>query len=185
MNQSKFQNFSDSVKVGPDGQLSVSQCTLFNDLLHDYDCVFSPHLGTYNDKSGCICAHNNIGPVEPPARKGKLPFYNQSNLQKLQEEADKLKELGVLAKLEEVGVHVKFVSPSFLVRKPDGSSRFVTAFNNLNPYVRLLPTATVSCDDILCRLSLFKFFIKTDLTKRFFQIRHQSLIILFSNLFYS
>ena len=100
----------------------------------------------------------------------KLPFYNQNNLQKLQEEADKLEELGVLAKPEEVGVQVKFVSPSFLVRKPDGSSGFVTAFSNLNPYVRLLPTATVSCDDILRRLSSFRFLIKTDLTKSFFQI---------------
>ena len=57
---------------------------------------------------------------------------------------------------------VKFVSPSFLVQKPDGSSRFVTAFNNLNQYVRLLPTATVSCDDVLRKLSSFRYLIKTE-----------------------
>ena len=64
-------------------------------------------------KSGTIRANMNMGPVEPPPRKGKIPLYNHSNLQQLQLEADKLEELGVLAKPEDVGVDVKFVSPSF------------------------------------------------------------------------
>ena len=161
---------SDNVIVDPDGQLSVRQRKMFCELLDRYSSVFSRKFGTYNDKSGRIRAHVNIGPVEPPSRKGKLPCYNRSNLQELQKEADILEELGVLAKPEDLGVQVKFVSPSFLVRKPDGSSRFVTAFNNLSPYVRLLPTATISCNEVLRKLSSFKFLIKTDLTKSFFQI---------------
>ena len=107
-----------------------------------------------------------MGPVEPPTQKGKLPFYNQTNLQQLQEEADKLEKLGVLAKPEDVGVNVKFVSPSFLVKKPDGGIRFVTAFHNLSKYVRLTPTATMSCDDVLRRLSTSKYVIKTAKGKR-------------------
>jgi len=47
--------------------------------------------------------------------QGKATFYNHANLQQLQIEADKLEEMGVLAKPEDVGV--QFVSPSFLVKK--------------------------------------------------------------------
>ena len=83
--------FSDKVAVDPDGQLSVQQRNSFKDILNEFDNVFTPNFGVYNDKSGRIRANVNIGPVEPPPRKGKLPFYNQTNLQKLQDEADKLK----------------------------------------------------------------------------------------------
>ena len=56
------------------------------------------------------------------------------------------------------------------MKKPDGDFRFVTAFNNLSQYVCLTATATMSCDDVLRRLSTFKYVIKTDFTKSFFQI---------------
>ena len=72
MSKSPQVNFSGSVRVDPDSQLWVSQRTLFNDLLQVYACVFSPHLGTHNDKSGRIRAHVNIGQVEPPARKAPI-----------------------------------------------------------------------------------------------------------------
>ena len=91
----------------------------------------------------------DIGPIEPPPMKGKLPLYSQTNLKVLQEEADKLEKLGVLVKPEEVGINVKHVSPSFLIRKPGGDYRFVTAFNNLTPYVRKPPTVVMSCDNAL------------------------------------
>ena len=78
--------------------------------------------------------------------------------------------MGVLAKPEDVGVNVKFASPSFLIKKTDGDFRFVTAFNNLGQYARLLPTATKSCDEVLRKISSFKYLIQSDLTKSFFQI---------------
>ena len=106
----------------------------------------------------------------PTPRKGKLPLYKQSNLQLLQEEADKLEALGVLAKPEDVGVDVVYTSPSFLVKKPQGGHRLVTAFNDLGCYTRILPTASTSCNDVLRRLSSWKYLIKSDLTKSFFQI---------------
>ena len=91
-----------------------------------------------------------MGPVQPPPLKGKLPFYNQQNLRLLQEEADKLEDLGVLAKPEDVGVQVKYISPSFLVKKPPGGYRFVTAFNDLSQHTKILPTISTTCQDI-CR----------------------------------
>ena len=76
----------------------------------------------------------------------------------------------MLARPEDVGVVVTFVSPSFLVKKPDGSHRFVTAFNSLSQYVKILPTASTSCDSVLRTISSFTYLIKTDLTKSFLQI---------------
>jgi len=163
--------FSESVVVDPDGQLSSTDRLCFIETNKLFDNVFSTSLGCYNDQSGHIRANINIGPVEPPPRKEKLPLYNHGNLQQLQIEADKLEEMGVLAKPEDVGVQVKFVSPSFLVKKPNGGFRFVTAFNNLGQYARILPTANISCDHVLRRLSSFKYLIKTDFTKSFYQIR--------------
>ena len=86
----------------------------------------------------------------------------------LQEEADKLEKLGVLAKPEDLGINVQFVSPSFLAKKPSGEFRFVRAFNDLGQYTKILPTASISCDDVLRKLSSWKYMIKTDFTKSFF-----------------
>ena len=166
-----LENYSGRVTVDPDGQLTVKDRQAFEAINNRYDSVFSTTFGLYNDNSGPLRAHVHIGPVEPPPMKGKLPLYSHNNMQQLQEEADKLEAQGVLAKPEDLGIQVKFVSPSFLVTKPNGEFRFVTAFNNLGMYTRILPTAGKSCDAVLRRLSSFQYIIKTDFTKSFFQIR--------------
>ena len=76
----------------------------------------------------------------------------------------------VLGIPEELGVEVKFTSPSFLRKKPDGTWRFVTAFNELGHYTNVIPTTGPSSNDVLRQLSAFKFLIKSDLTKAFFQV---------------
>ena len=162
--------FSSTISIDPDNQLTPTEKELFLKLHKDNDNVFNPNFGVYNDRSGRIRAKVNFGKVDPPPRKPKLPFYNHTQLQLLQEEADKLEVLGVLAKPEDLGIDVEFASPSLLVKKPDGSYRFCTAFNELCQYTKVLPVATQSCDDVLRRLSSWKYLVKTDLTKSFFQI---------------
>ena len=132
-------NHSAAVSVDPNGQLSTKQRREFMDISKRYSPVFSPQFTCYNEKSGTIRANINMGPVEPPPRKGKIPLYNHSNLQHLQLEADKLEELVVLAKPEDVGVDVKFVSPSFLVTKPTGGFRFQHLTISHNMYDFFLP----------------------------------------------
>ena len=88
-----------------------------------------------------------MGPVLPPPRKGRIPLYNQGQLQLLQDEMDKLEELGVLAKPEDVGVFVKHISSSFLVKKPSGEHCLVTAFTDLAQYTR--PTHFILHDIIV------------------------------------
>ena len=124
-------SFCDSVLVDPDDQLSSIQKSAFITLNKKFSSVFNPSIGCYNDASGPIRAHIILGATPPPPKKAKIPFYNHSNLVLLQEKADELGELGVLVPPESIGVVPLHVSPSFLVKKPSGDSRFVTAFNDL------------------------------------------------------
>ena len=94
------------------------------------------YISCYTDASGKLRASINIGPVEHPAQKGRLPSYNQSNMKELQNEIDELKNLGVLAKPDEVDITVEHVSPSFLVSKPNGGTWLVTSFNSISQYAK-------------------------------------------------
>ena len=69
-----------------------------------------------------------------------MPVYNSDNLRLLQEKFDELEPLGVLAKPEDLGVTVVHTSLSFLVKKPNGEHRPVTSFNELNRFIKPLPT---------------------------------------------
>ena len=161
---------SSTISTDPGTLFTKEERLEFIKLNKGYDHVFKPNFGAYNDYSGNIRASLNLGPIKPPSTKPRLPFYQHSNMKQLQDEADKLEELGVLARPEDLGVEVKFASHSFLVKKPDGSFRFVTAFNKLGQYTRILPTVASSCNNVLRRLASYKYIIKTDLTKSFFQI---------------
>ena len=87
-----------------------------------------------------------MGPVEPPQRKGQ---YNRGKLVELQETFDQLEDLGVFQRPEEAGVTVEYLNPSFLVKKPNGGHRLVTALlaatvSHNPPYSQMLtrPYAT-------------------------------------------
>ena len=160
------------VKIDPDNCLMLDEeKKTFQRTIKEYETVFDDKFEAYNDHSGRIRAHFGIGDVQPPPQKGKLPFYSQSNMLLLQEEADKLEALGVLGKPEDIGVEVKYVSPSFLRTKTSGGVRFVTAFNNLCRYSRVPPTNSMSCNEIIRRLAPWKYIIQTDLTKSYYQIQ--------------
>ena len=73
-----------TITVDQDNVLSKHERKAFSDINKRFDSVFSPTFGAYNDKSGHIRASVNMGPVEPPQIKGKLPLYNSSNMQRLQ-----------------------------------------------------------------------------------------------------
>ena len=84
---------------------------------------------------------------------------------------DELEHLGVLAKPDDVGVTVGYVSPSFLVKKEDNSYRLVTAFNTIGTYAKPTPSRSTTTDDILQFLSGYRYnIIKTDMTKQLFQL---------------
>ena len=170
----KRQEFSTDVSVDPNNLLKPLEVRAFEKLHSKFNEVFDPSVGTYNDASGRIRAHINMGPVDPPPQKGRLPSYQRKDLEVLQDKMDQLEDMGVLAKPETVNVKVEYVSPSFLVKKPGGDSRLVTAFTHIASYTKPLPSRATSCDDVLRFLAQYRYMIKTDMTKQFYQLPMES-----------
>ena len=71
----------------------------FTNHLLEHDVVFNP---TFQGYSGPVKANVNMGPVQPPQRKGKMPLYNTNNLDELQNKFDELERLGVFRKPEKM-----------------------------------------------------------------------------------
>ena len=163
--------FSTKVCIDSGKQLTKEEVDKFRQLNIKYDKVFDPNYTGYNDFSGTIRAKVNVASTPPPPQKARLPFYDQKNLVLLQEHADLLEDKGVLVTPESLGMVAIHVSPSFLVNKPNGDKRFVTAFNSLAKYCRPPPSRVYNCRDVLQRIGASRFIIKTDLTASFFQIK--------------
>ena len=114
----------------------------------DFDDVFDTKPSLYNGASGKIQAFVNMGPTLPPQRKGRLPQYNRSTLNELQDKFDEL-ESGVIAKPEQVDVRVEYLNQSFLVRKHHGCNRLVTSFGTVAQYSKPQPSLMPSVDSVL------------------------------------
>ena len=163
--------FSKHVVTDPNNQLSPEWKNKFMDLHNQFDSVFEPVIGKYNDKSGRLRARVTFGPVLPPSRKLHAPCYGRDNLQLLQTKFDELESQGVFARPEDVGVVVQHVSPSFLVRKSNGNGyRLVTAFTSIAEYIKPLPSLMPTVESTLRTVSEWKYLISTDLRDAFFQI---------------
>ena len=142
----------------------------FMALHKDYDTVFSPEFQGYNGAEGPLKAIVNMGPVLPPQRKGRLPQYSKDKLVELQNKFDILEQQGVFARPENLGVTVEYLNPSFLVKKPTGGHRLVTAFSDVGRYSKPQPSLMPNVDSTLRNIAQWKFIICTDLTSAFYQI---------------
>ena len=65
--------FSSAVSVDPGSLLPDESRLKFQQLLQECDRVFHPQITGYNGAAGPIQATVNIGPVQPPQRKGRIP----------------------------------------------------------------------------------------------------------------
>ena len=88
----------------------------------------------------------------------------------LQSKFDELEEAGVLAKPEQVDTTVEYLNPSFLVHKPNGGHRLVTAFGEVGQYSKPQPSLMPNVDSTLRAIGGWKYIIITDLLKSFYQI---------------
>ena len=111
-----------------------------------------------------------MGPVQPPQRKGRLPLYNRDKLELLQQKFDELERLKVFAKPEDIGVHVEYLNPCFLVSKPRGGHRLVTDFGEVARYAKPQPSLLADMDSTLRTIAQWNHIICTDLCKAYFQI---------------
>ena len=161
---------SSAVQVDPDKQLSTEMKRKFELVNKQYDCVFNPVIAKYNGASGDIKGNVNMGPVLPPQRKGRMPHYNKEKLVQLQNKFDELESLGVLTTPEKVNVAVEYLNLSFLVQKPNGGTRLVTAFGEVGYYSKPQPSLMPNVEATLRSIAGWKYLIKTDLQQSFYQI---------------
>ena len=97
-------------------------------MLRRFDDVFDPTIVGYSGAAGPIEAIIDMGPVEPPQRKGCVPQYTPDQLVELQAQFDELEQSKVFRRPEDVGITVEYLNPSFLVKKPSSGHRLVTAY---------------------------------------------------------
>ena len=60
----------------------------FTSLLDEHDLIFDPDIKGYNGAEGPFEVRVNMGPVEPPQRKGSLRQYANHKLLELQQMFD-------------------------------------------------------------------------------------------------
>ena len=81
-----------------------------------------------------------------------------------------LEQLGVFRRPEDVDINVEYLNPSFLVMKPNGGSRLVTAFADVGRYSKPQPSLLPDVDSTLRLIAQWSHIIVTDLTSAFYQI---------------
>ena len=162
--------FSASVSIDPDNIVPEAIRQQAREINSMYDRVFCPSIPKYNGKSGNICGNVNMGPVLPPQRKARLPQYSHKRMVALQAKIDELEAEGVFAKPDEIGVTVEYLNMSFLTAKPNGGDRLVTSFGEVGQYSKPQPSLMPNINDTLRTIGQWKYLIKTDLSKAFYQI---------------
>ena len=135
--------FSSALSVDPDNLLPDQSRRKFQQLLQEYDRVFDPQIIGYSGAAGPIQATVDIGPVQPPQRKGRIPQYSRNQLVELQAMFDELEQAKVFRRPEDLGITVEYLNPSFLVKTPSGGHRLVTALADVarysKPQLSLMP----------------------------------------------
>ncbi|CAB4018232.1 Hypothetical predicted protein, partial [Paramuricea clavata] len=71
---------------------------------------------------------------------------------------------------ENLGITVEYLNPSFLIKKPSGGHRLVTAFADVGRYSKPQPSLLPDVDSILRTIAKWKYIIVSDLTSAFYQI---------------
>ncbi len=163
-------SYSDPISVNRDKVLSYEMETQFRTLNTKFDNVFNPKIEGYNGASGKFEAVVNMGPVLPPQRKGRVPQYSRDKLVELQQKFDDLEAEGVFKRPEDINTVAEYLNPSFLIKKPSGGFRLVTAFADVGRYCKPQPSLMPDIDSTLRNIARWEYIICTDLTSAFYQI---------------
>lgn len=89
---------------------------------------FSPIAHGYNRQERPFQARVNNWPVMSPQRKGQLPQYSRGQLELRHGQFNELESMEVFQKPEDVGVTVKYLNLSFLVKKASVDSALLLSF---------------------------------------------------------
>ena len=160
----------EKVTVDPANRISSETKIQFLKTHEDFKRVFDDSsIGLYNGHSGPLEVKVNMGPSQPPQRKGRMPLYNRKMQEEYQEVCDML-DGSVLIKPEDAGITVEYLNPSFLVKKPSGKKRLVTAFSEVGQYAKPQPALMSDTNQVLRAVGNWKWLIKTDLTMAYWQL---------------
>ena len=159
-----------NVSVDHDNMFTAAVKHEFSHTHEKYAEVFQADIPGYNGSSGPIESVVNMGPVQPPQRKGRVPQYSCDKMILLQEKFDELQSKDVFKRPEEVGVNVEYVNPSILIKKPNGGHRLVTAFADVGRYAKPQPSLMPDVDSTLRNIARWSYLITSDLTSAFYQI---------------
>lgn len=88
----------------------------------------------------------------------------------LQEKFDDLESQGIFQPPENLGVTFECLNPSFLIKKPNGGHRLVTAFADIGRYSKPQPSLLPDVESTLRTIAKWKYIIVSDLTSEFHQI---------------
>jgi hypothetical protein len=143
-------SYSDNVQLDPDNILPPDIKQQFQTLHTRYDEVFSTEFSGYNGAVGPFEAVVNMGPVQPPQGKGRVPQYARDKLVELQHKFDELETTRVFKRPEDVGIQasphrIATLSTCDHPSTVKGMRSFVGAYKVL---ARVIP----NCDDILSSL---------------------------------
>ncbi len=158
------------IRIDPDELLKPTMVKEFKDSISEFSTVFEDVREGYNGVYGPFQARVNIGPTQPPQHKGRLPYYARGNMDLLQRKLDDLENMGVLKRLEDIGIDVEYVNTSFLVAKQNGGHRLVTDFSDVGRYSKPQPSLLSNVDATLRQIARWKYLASTDLSSAFHQI---------------
>ncbi|KAJ8414133.1 hypothetical protein AAFF_G00067310 [Aldrovandia affinis] len=139
---------SDLVALDPDDIMPSDVKDKFRALHREFDEVFDPQFKGYNGAVGPFQAKVNMGPVQPlNARAGShsTPGVSYKNFR----HSLTCWRMSVFKKPEDVDVSVEYVNPSFLIKKPGGGFRLVTAFADVGRYSKPQPSLMPDVDSTL------------------------------------
>ena len=89
---------------------------------------------------------------------------------RISKEFDELEQCQVFRRPEDVGITVEYINPSFLVKKPSGGYRLVITFAVVGRYSKPQPPLMPDVDSTLRTIAPWKYVIKSELTRAFYQI---------------
>ena len=106
---------------------------------------------------------HNAGPCSPVQ-------FPRDKLVEFQKKFDELEQCQVFRRPEDVGITVEYINPSFLVKKPPGRYRLVITFAVVGRYSKPQPPLMPDVDSTLRTIAPWKYVIKSELTRAFYQI---------------
>ena len=169
-NNEDFEENIKKVKIDPDNMMPGDMKQRFKDVTYYYRHLFTARPGKYNGNSGIIDNSIDFTAVPAPNTRIHLPSYSPNMTEELCKKMDQLMDWGVLMTPEDVGVRVKYCSPSMIVPKQEeGEFRLVTDFSGINEYIRKSPGVSPSIQEAKRAIASKKYRVDLDLSNYFYQ----------------